>query len=104
MFTYHFGLLRWMPVLPIVGVTSGVTLVVTPAANIAAGPSLMVGPGTSDPQPQPLPPVPPMTEVAGPNPAPAQAVKVANMHVNETVSLRDQMDVPKDEAQALSLT
>ena len=93
-----------MPVLPTVGATSGVTPVVTPAANIAAGPSSMVGPGTSDLQPQPLPPVPPATEVAGPNPAPAQTDKVADMHINETVSLGDQMDVPKDEAQASSLT
>jgi hypothetical protein len=70
-FTYHFGLSRWMPVLPTAGETSGVTLVVTPAANVAAGSSSMVGPGTSDLQPQPLLPVLLVTEVAGPNPAPA---------------------------------
>jgi hypothetical protein len=103
-FTYHFGLSRWMPVLPTAGVTSGVTLVVTTAANVAARSLSMVRPGTSDLQPQPLPPVSPVTEVAGPNPAPARADKVANMHVDNTVSLRDQMDIPKDEAQASSLT
>jgi len=63
-----------------------------------------VGPGTSDLQPQPLLPVPPVTEVAGPNPAPARADKASDMHVDETVSLGDHMDVPEDEAQASSLT
>ena len=93
-----------MPVLPIAGATSGVTLVVTPAANVAARSSSMVRPGTSDLQPQPLPPVPPVTKVAGPNPAPARADKASDMHVDETVSLGDHMDVPEDEAQASSLT
>jgi hypothetical protein len=45
-----------------------------------------------------------VTEVAGPNPAPAWADEVANMYVDKTVSLRDQMDIPEDEAQASSLT
>ena len=64
----------------------------------------MVGPGTSDLQPQPLLPVLLVIEVAGQNPTPAWADEVADMYVDETVSHEDQMDIPEDKAQASSLT